>query len=329
MKQGAKQPMNQNLQKIWLISCLIMIVLMIIVGGYTRLTDSGLSMTSWKPISGILPPMNEVAWQEEFTKYQQSPEFIKINNDFGLAEFKGIFWVEFIHRILGRITGLVIILPFLIFYFAGHLRRSHIYLSMCLLVIFQGLMGWYMVKSGLVDNPHVSHYRLAAHLITALLLYGVILWELFNLTSKDSFKSYFSSILAKFTLLVLSIQIFLGAMVAGLDAGLIYNHFPYMGDGLVPDEFSLSLNAFGNPASVQFIHRCFGYLVTISSLYLAYKIYNYRILLSLTLTAVTVIQVCLGILTLIHMVPIFLALAHQLFAVLYFSIILYIVYIIK
>lgn len=308
-----------------------MVVLMIFVGGYTRLTDSGLSMTDWKPVTGILPPLTENAWQEEFAKYKQSPEFIKINNDFTISEFKEIFWIEFIHRILGRITGIVIIVPFILLYFTNQLRKTAIYLAMCMMVIFQGLMGWYMVKSGLVDNPHVSHYRLGAHLITAIILYGIILWELFNLfsKSKDSINSYSIKIIARISLLLLFVQIFLGAMVAGLDAGLIYNEFPYMGETFIPSEFSTSSTIFNDPASVQFIHRCFAYLVLIFSLFLAYKISHSNPKLSLTLIAATITQVILGILTILYVVPIFLALAHQLFAVLYFSIILYISYIVK
>ena len=292
-----------------------------------------------------MPPLVDSDWEMEFSKYKESPEFEKLHNHFTLGDFKGIFWLEFIHRILGRMTGMIILLPALFFWYKGHLRDWKPYVSMVLLVGFQGFMGWWMVKSGLVDNPHVSHFRLAAHLITALILYSVIFWEIMVVSCKlvvtpakaggqdlncldsrlrgnDMVCIYRLSYLS---LILLFFQIFLGALVAGLDAGMIYNTFPLMGNSFVPSEFELSWNMFYDPASVQFLHRCFGYIVAIVLFVLAYNIRRRSKYLAIMLVSSVFAQILLGIFTVIYVVPMNLALAHQLFAVLLLSLVLYII----
>ncbi len=185
---NASSAPNDRLLASWLLLCAMMIFAMVILGGVTRLTGSGLSMVNWHPIHGVVPPLNAQEWAEEFANYQQSPEFQKINRHMDVEGFKQIFYFEYAHRMLGRLIGLVFLLPFLFFYFSGRVRAG---LTPRLLVMFvlgglQGLLGWYMVKSGLVDNPHVSQYRLSAHLITAILIYGFILWTAMGLLLSDN-----------------------------------------------------------------------------------------------------------------------------------------------
>ena len=308
----------------WLALSALMVIIMIFVGGWTRLADAGLSIVEWTPVTGILPPMSDADWNVEFDKYQASPEFQKIHNHFTLGDFKQIFWLEFMHRILGRITGIIILLPALFFLCKGALRNWKPYTSMVALVGFQGFMGWWMVKSGLVNDPHVSHFRLAAHLVTAILLYSVIVWEWLVIKSHVPFVKVDKY--ALFILIFLFIQIFLGALVAGLDAGMIYNTFPLMGGSFVPSEFELSWSMFYDPASVQFLHRCVAYFLGVLVLVLAYKIRTKR-LLSIMLVLAVLMQILLGIYTVIYVVPIDLALAHQLFAVFLLSLVLYITFI--
>jgi cytochrome c oxidase assembly protein subunit 15 len=304
-----------------------MVVLMIFVGGLTRLTDSGLSIVEWKPVSGIIPPLNTESWEKEFSSYKTSPEYQKLNANFTLDDFKNIFWLEFIHRILGRITGLIIIFPAIFFGIKNQLRKPMPYVSMSLLVIFQGVIGWYMVKSGLVDNPHVSHYRLALHLILATLLYSVIMWENFLVTNNTvSIRRFARLDYGIITLLLIYTQIFLGALVAGLDAGMIYNEFPMMDGKFIPTEFELSWNMLNDPVSVQFLHRNMAYIVVFSVFILAAKTFKYNKNLAFILISIVLIQFLLGIFTLLYIIPINLALAHQLFAVLLLSVVLYIIF---
>lgn len=369
---------------IWLILSAFMVIIMVFIGGWTRLSDAGLSIVEWKPVTGIFPPIEDSDWEMEFGKYKESPEFEKLHNHFTLGDFKGIFWLEFIHRILGRMTGIIILLPALFFWYKGYLRDWKPYVSMVLLVGFQGFMGWWMVKSGLVDNPHVSHFRLAAHLITAFMLYSVIFWEImvvtgqwyatsgedlhYSVANMGSIRAHrhrefrrnaatqflrlgsvVSGLLRRlwllamtrqtsittedaqfkimhylpyFSLILLFFQIFLGGLVAGLDAGMIYNSFPLMGNHFVPSEFELSWQMLYDPASVQFLHRCFAYLVAIILFILAYSIRSRMKYISIMLILAVFAQILLGVLTIIYVVPMNLALAHQLFAVLLLSLVL-------
>jgi len=218
----------------WLLTGCLLIFIMVVVGGITRLTHSGLSISNYKLISGTIPPMNDMEWQEAFELYQQYPEYQKLNNHFSLQDFKDIYFWEWLHRVIGRFIGLVFLLPFLYFLATKQLTKSTIKKASILLGMgaFQGFMGWYMVKSGLVDNPDVSHYRLAAHLTTAFVTFAYTFWVALDLMFPDKkeidikFRNFIRIALA-----VLLLQIIYGAFVAGLDAGFIHNHWPMMSEG--------------------------------------------------------------------------------------------------
>ncbi len=319
---------------LWLRVMCAAIICMIFIGGLTRLTDSGLSITEWKPVTGILPPLNEAAWISEFDKYKQTPEYIQINNNMNLAEFKSIFWLEFIHRIAGRITGILYIFPLIYFLFNKTINRKKIYIYLIglILLISQGIAGWYMVKSGLTSAPCVSHFRLAIHLLLAIALYTLLFWQLmgasFDKIPTSSMKSDLAplNIGLNICVILLFIQITFGAFVAGLDAGIVYNQFPLMGGSIIPNEITsgrFGLNSFYDPVFVQFIHRMLAYIVTIAILVnwlIGLKIQNLLLSKSLVYLIITLIlQVMVGILTLIYLVPITLALLHQIGAVILLS----------
>ncbi|MFC7050417.1 COX15/CtaA family protein [Emcibacter nanhaiensis] len=300
----------------WLFSVCALIFLMIVVGGITRLTESGLSMVDWHPIHGVVPPLNEVEWQEEFNAYKQYPEYQKVNSGMTLEEFKGIFFWEYSHRILGRLIGLAFFIPFMLFLLRGKVMPS---LKPRLWIMFilgglQGLLGWWMVKSGLVDRPDVSHYRLTAHLGLAVLIYLYIFWTALDLVSPRAASRRLSRSAAVLVLLVFG-QILLGGLVAGLNAGFIYTDWPLMDGQLIPaglfDESPWYMNFFENLMTVQFDHRIGAYIITIMSAWLVWKNRLYRPLASLLLAAAVLVQVTLGILTLVHVVPIPLAALHQ------------------
>ena len=247
----------------WLLVCCALVFAMVVLGGVTRLTGSGLSMVNWKPLSGVLPPLSQAAWDREFEHYRDTPEYAYVNKGMTLDGFKGIFWFEYAHRLLGRLIGVVFMIPFVYFLLR---RRIEPALAPKLVTMFvlgglQGLLGWYMVKSGLIDDPHVSQYRLAAHLGLAILIYAYMLWTAFTILHRgDS-----ASPRTRFALLatVLAIAVFVtmmsGAFVAGLKAGFIYNTFPLMAGKLVPDGMwsvtPIYLNFFENATTVQFNHR--------------------------------------------------------------------------
>jgi cytochrome c oxidase assembly protein subunit 15 len=311
---------------IWLFVCAFMIFVMVVLGGVTRLTHSGLSMVEWKPATGFLPPMTELVWQDTFEKYQQYPEFKIKNPDMDLAGFKSIFWLEFIHRLWGRSIGIVFFVPFMFFLLRKKLDRKLIpkLITMFILGGLQGLLGWFMVKSGLSDRPDVSQYRLTAHLIFAFFLYGWILWTALGLlfpkphAIKQSPHAYkgFLSVLT----LLLVIAIMSGGFVAGTDAGFIYNTFPLMGDTLLPkDLFAFDpwiKNFFENVVTIQFTHRILTTLIFILVIGFWLKTLKQdlpgrnRIALHCLLAAV-ILQVTLGISTLLLVVPVPLAAAHQ------------------
>ena len=324
----------------WLLLCALMIFAMVILGGVTRLTGSGLSMVKWHPIHGVVPPMSQQEWDEEFANYRQSPEFQKINRHMDVDGFKQIFYFEYAHRVLGRTIGIVFLLPFLYFYFRKKIRPG---LTPKLIFMFflgglQGLLGWYMVKSGLVDNPHVSQYRLTAHLLAAILIYAFILWTAFTLmnpqqrvTRKQSAAGGFRRA-AHYLLLLVLITIISGGFVAGLKAGLIFNTFPKMGDQWIPDGIlSLSplyLNFFENLVTVQFDHRVLA--LTTGTLLLIYwwksrsAGFDRATARSFNLIAImVVVQVTLGISTLLLHVPVPIAASHQAGALLLFTAVLF------
>ena len=313
----------------WLIAGALLVVIMVVVGGITRLTQSGLSMVEWNLIMGSVPPLNEMEWQQTFDKYKESPEYNIVNYEFGLEDFKAIFWWEYIHRMLGRLIGLVFIIPFIIFLFQKRIDRSLLkkLIIIFLLGAFQGFLGWYMVKSGLVQDPHVSHYRLAAHLIAALTLFCLILWTALGLIYKDNKEQKFIKykkvrILSIIGTIVLGIQIIYGAFVAGLKAGLYYNTWPKMGNKWIPSEVLNALPREGpvslldNITVVQFIHRYLAWIVAaiVMVLFLRVRknIKNVELQRgSQFLLGMTILQILLGIFTLTYQVPVSLGVIHQ------------------
>ena len=322
----------------WLLICCGLVFFMVVLGGVTRLTGSGLSMVDWRPVTGVLPPLTDVAWQETFEMYQESPEFQKKNSHMDVNDFKGIFWLEYLHRLLGRIIGIAFLLPFVYFLWQGYIRRDEWlkYGAMFVLGGLQGVLGWYMVKSGLVDNPNVSQYRLTAHLLAAFLIYSYMLWVALSLLypsdSQRSHAWYGKSVLltALITLTVVS-----GGFVAGLKAGKIYNTFPMMGNyWLPPDVMALDpwwRNLFDNMATVQFDHR----LLAITTLLLI-ALFWWRIPKQdlpararkgvNALLHTGILQVVLGIATLLMSVPIALGATHQGVAMLLFTVSLFLVH---
>lgn len=322
---------------LWLFSCAFMVFAMVVIGGLTRLTASGLSIVEWKPIAGILPPLNAESWLAEFAKYQQSPEYRHVNLGMSLDEFKAIFFLEYLHRLIGRVAGLVFLLPFLYFIVTKKLEKRLIapFFGIFLLGGLQGLIGWYMVKSGLVNDPHVSHYRLALHLAMAFILEGALLWAALSMWY-GSHKLHFSASKHLFiTLLLVFLQVVSGAFVAGLHAGLIYNTFPLMDGHLIPRGIASMepwyKNLLENITTVQFIHRLFALIVTFSivTLWIKAQFDKYYIPIKNSinfLMIMLIIQLTLGIATLILQVPIPLASLHQAGAMVLFSISIYCFY---
>ncbi len=317
----------------WLLTGCTLIFIMVIVGGITRLTHSGLSMSNYKLISGTIPPMNEVEWQEAFDLYKQYPEYQKLNYHFDLEDFKQIYFWEWIHRVIGRLIGLVFIIPFIYFLITKQLSKPTIRKSIILLFMggFQGFLGWYMVKSGLVDRPDVSHYRLAMHLTTAFLTFAYTFWVALDLIFPQ--KKEVNVKMRNFIrvgLVVLVIQIIYGAFVAGLDAGFIHNHWPLMSDGKFMHETvyiehdPVYLNFIEGKSGVQFVHRTLAYVVVafIIAIWLRMRkliVTRYQLIGMNTLLVGVGIQFLLGVLTLIYAVPVWLGVVHQVGAFLLLS----------
>ena len=317
----------------WLITGCVLIFSMVIIGGITRLTGSGLSITEWNVIMGTFPPMNDVQWQDAFLKYQASPQFQKVNYDMDMSGFKTIFFWEYLHRLLGRIIGMVFMLPFLFFAFKKWLDKQ--LLTRCIIILglggLQGLLGWFMVKSGLVDNPRVSHYRLAAHLITAFCTFGYTFWVAMDHYKKSmKVESKGSEHLVKWAFFFFSgvlLQIMYGAFVAGLHAGKIYNTWPLM-EGSFMAEAVTAMDPFWknfaeNLAGVQFVHRCLAYVLSGIAIYIfieARKTKQASLFRagSIVLSVIT-LQIVLGIITLLLAVPIWLGVTHQAMAFLLFG----------
>lgn len=309
----------------WLLTGCALIFVMVLVGGITRLTHSGLSISDYKLIQGTLPPMNDQEWQEAFELYQQYPEYQKLNSHFGLEDFKDIYFWEWLHRFIGRLIGMVFIIPFLFFLITKRLDKPTIKKAVILLIMggFQGFLGWYMVKSGLVDRPDVSHFRLAAHLTTAFLTFAYSLWVALDLIYPDK-KEVNTKIrnLIRFALVVLLLQIIWGAFVAGLDAGFIHNHWPLMSEGKLIHETvyieqqPVIKNFFEGKSGVQFVHRYLAYVVVAFILAMWFKTRKIeRTPLQekglKVLLAMVFVQFLLGVLTLIYAVPLWLGIAHQ------------------
>ncbi len=314
--------------RVWLLCVAGLIAAMVVVGGATRLTDSGLSITEWQPILGAIPPLNRDDWMAAFELYKQIPEYQVVNRGMSLEEFKYIYWWEWGHRFLGRFIGIAVLVPLLFFWLRGYLTRP---LGLRLIVVFllggaQGALGWYMVKSGLADRVDVSQYRLAAHLGFAVILFAYVLWLILRLGRGDNLQRapMFSAtgVTALAGVGLIFLQIVAGGFVAGLDAGQGYNTWPLMDGRVIPHGlFVMSpawLNIFENAMTVQFLHRVLAYVVVIYAGLLVSWSWNVsdRALrtTSLIVFFVVLVQVGLGIATLLGQVPISLALVHQLAA---------------
>lgn len=320
---------------IWLLICCALVFTMVVVGGVTRLTESGLSMVEWRPIVGTIPPITESDWEKVFKKYHETPQYKKINQGMSADEFKGIFWWEYFHRLLGRVIGLVFFIPFLFFFVRKRIDRP---LGLKLAGIFllgglQGLMGWYMVKSGLVDNPRVSQYRLTAHLSLAFIIYAAMFHVALGLLTPDGNLDGSKRLqnLQRFIQVLIGIIFFMvlsGGFVAGIRAGLVYNTFPLMNGHFIPPEmFMLEpwyRNFFENMTTVQFDHRMIAWILAMLVPFFWYK--SRQIILPRSarlacnfLLVMLVIQICLGIATLLMVVPLPLAASHQAGAMLLFT----------
>ncbi|EAQ96060.1 COX15/CtaA family protein [Congregibacter litoralis] len=348
MFSRAYQTHHDRQLALWLLTCAVVIYGMILLGGVTRLTESGLSMVEWRPIMGIWPPIGEAAWQEVFAKYQRFPEYQKINQGMGLDEFKVIFMYEYLHRVLGRLIGLLFIIPLVFFALRGVIRPGLMPRLLVLLVLggCQGLLGWYMVKSGLVDRPSVSQYRLTAHLGLAVALYAAILWQFLNLWPKAGRRSKSSSTaslagVARWSpLLVVLVYLMIlsGGLVAGTDAGYAYPTWPKMGPGFVPPGLYAAtpswLAAFEDVTTIQFNHRLFAYLLFFLvggfGLFLALKASGTALRLAGgAVMAALLLQITLGIGTLLTRMAIPVAAGHQAGAILLLTVLLFTVHLLR
>jgi cytochrome c oxidase assembly protein subunit 15 len=311
---------------------------MVVIGGITRLTHSGLSMVEWNMIVGSMPPTTDAEWQIPFEKYKQSPEYQLINNQFTLEEFKSIYLWEYVHRLLGRTIGLVFLIPF--FYFFIRKKFDSLFLKKMLVLLalgaFQGVLGWFMVKSGLQKEPHVSHYRLAAHLISAFTVFGFTFWYALDLLYTKAIEETESiNKLKRFTKItfgIIIIQIIYGAFVAGLRAGLFYNTFPKMGSEMFPDTITsfdpFLRNFIENPAGVQFIHRYIAYIVFTMVILVWAKTAKQEFSqlqkqAGNIMLAVVCTQFLLGVFTILFAVPITLGVLHQIGAFALFASVLF------
>ena len=323
--------------KIWLIILLLLITLIILVGGLTRLTDSGLSITTWELFVGFLPPLTDEKWLTYFNLYKTIPEYSEQNSDMNLNEFKVIFWWEWFHRQLGRLVGLSVLLP-LIYFTAKHgfwiLKKYGI---IFFLVCLQGFFGWYMVSSGLVNRVDVSHYRLSIHLVTAFIILSIVFWNFLQLTNLKINQISIKLYSIKLFLFLLFLQLAIGAFVSGMDAGTVYNTWPLMGSSYFPDDSNfielLDITVFENPSIVQFIHRNLAYLIILVYIYILIFVFNgsnkiFRkpiLIIGISLF----LQVILGVLTILSGVKIFYASLHQINSILIILSTLYFLHISK
>ena len=323
---------DQNINKLftfWLTISLVLVFLIIIVGGLTRLTDSGLSITEWELLKGVLPPLSKNSWEIYFEEYKKIPQYKLLNFDMTLKEFKVIFYWEYFHRILARSIGLFFLIPLIYFYLTKKIKKKYLYICCFIfsLILLQGVIGWYMVKSGLVKDITVSHYRLSLHLIMAFFIISILFWAILNFKDK-TFKTFFinkkKNYIFYLLFFVLFIQIIVGAFVSGLDAGKVYQTWPLMNLAYFPDDIVLNkindLLNFENHGLIQFYHRNIAYLIIIYMAILGFYIFKNRInhlkkpfyFVSMFLFA----QIILGIITLISGLNIYLASSHQIFSLL-------------
>ena len=314
---------SNRLVRTWLFAVAALVFAMVIVGGATRLTHSGLSITQWQPIMGAIPPLNAADWHDAFTRYQAIPEYQLLNKGMTLPEFQSIYWWEWSHRLLGRFIGLAFIVPMGLLWFAGHIERAMLprFIGLFVLGGLQGALGWFMVKSGLVDRTDVSQYRLAAHLTLAACIYAALIWTGLGIGQpRRSLGASRAGVMALVIVALIVVQLAAGAFVAGLDAGMAYNTWPLMDGRMVPSGL-LAIepawrNFFENAMTVQFDHRTLAYIIA-----LAIAVHWVRVVASggppqqarsaVILLVIVVAQVTLGIATLLSQVPIDLGLAHQ------------------
>ncbi|WP_242094831.1 COX15/CtaA family protein [Aestuariivivens sediminicola] len=316
---------DNRIVRYWLLAGCALIFIMVIVGGITRLTHSGLSISNYKLISGTIPPLNDTEWQAAFELYKRYPEYQKLNYNFTLEDFKQIYFWEWLHRVIGRLIGLVFFIPFLYFLIKRQLTTSTLKKALVLMVLgaFQGFLGWYMVKSGLVDRPDVSHFRLAAHLTTAFITFAYTFWVALDLIypEKNQIQKGFRNLI-RWGLAILMLQIIYGAFVAGLDAGFIHNHWPMMSEGkfmhetVYIEQEPLYKNFIEGKSGVQFVHRILAYVVVFFVLLIWIKSKKLKLdrLQSNGIQMLMIlvgIQFILGVLTILMQVPVWLGVAHQ------------------
>ena len=321
----------------WLMFMFFLVAFMIVVGGLTRLTDSGLSITKWELFSGILPPLSDAKWLDYFEEYKKIPEYKIQNYSMTMSEFKVIFWWEWAHRFLGRLIGIGFLIPLIYFSFKIKLIKLLNLYFIFFLICFQGFIGWYMVSSGLVDRLDVSHFRLSIHLVIAFLILSLILWSYLRLNLDIKDQSKLNIFFPLVFLILVFLQIIIGAFVSGMDAGLIYNSWPMMGNTYFPDdnkfENLFNIDVFSDASLVQFLHRNLAYVILFFYFWILFKIYKNQIKNSFfainLLGFFLLTQVILGILTLINGAQIVLASMHQLSSVFLVSTAVYFLYLNK
>ncbi len=324
-----------NQMSIWLILMFWIISIMIVVGGLTRLTDSGLSITEWELFSGFLPPLNENDWILYFDRYKEIPEFKLQNYNMSMYEFKIIFWWEWAHRFLGRLIGITFLIPLIYFSFKVKISKLLNLYIIFFLICFQGFIGWYMVSSGLIDRVDVSHFRLSIHLVIAFFILSMILWSYLRINKNIIVSVKMNPIIPFMLICLIFTQIIIGAFVSGMDAGKIYNSWPFMGNTYFPNDNKIinlfKLSAFSDPSLVQFIHRNLAYVIVIFYLLIFYKIYKnkmsdlYRSINLLGL--ILILQIILGVFTIILGAQIYIASMHQISSIFLVSSCIYFFYI--
>ena len=319
----------------WLLAMFWIISIMIVVGGLTRLTDSGLSITEWQLFSGFLPPLNAADWENYFNLYKKIPEYELQNYEMTLQEFKIIFWWEWAHRFLGRLIGLSFLIPLLFFSIKlGFKRLINLYFIF-FLICFQGFIGWYMVSSGLIDRVDVSHFRLSVHLLVAFIILSLIIWNYLRLNYQVSNENKLSFYIPFIFIFLIFCQIAIGAFVSGMDAGKIYNTWPLMGSAFFPDDNELvnlfNFEAFSDPSLVQFMHRNLAYLILIFYFFILAEVYKKKLKVFFNVIKIVgfllIVQVVLGILTLLYGAQIFLASMHQISSIFLVSSCIYFLYV--
>ena len=319
----------------WLLLMFFLVSSMIVVGGLTRLTDSGLSITQWQLFSGFFPPLNNSEWIMYFDLYKKIPEFKLQNYDMTMQEFKVIFWWEWAHRFLGRLIGISFLIPLIYFSFKVNFSKLISLYFIFFLICFQGFIGWYMVSSGLVDRVDVSHFRLSIHLLVAFIILSLIFWNYLKLKVQNFPQNIIGSFIPFTFLLLIFLQISIGAFVSGMDAGKIYNSWPLMGNSFFPDDNNLinlfKVSAFSDPSLVQFIHRNLAYLISFFYLYIFFKVRRNKIT-SLykpvnILGFFIILQVVLGIFTLLYGAQIIIASMHQISSIFLVSSCIYFLFI--